>query len=130
MKRIALALACATVAGMALPTAAQTQSGRILKSVTTQDLERAMTEIGGSATMVDALEDGDPAMRIDFSNGVVASAEFNCNDTDGCTGLSLIAYFTRNEDTSIAQAQAATQQFDWGRAAISAGLDDNNNMYV
>lgn len=130
MKKIALALACATMVGVTAPVPVEAQSGRILKSLDTQDLERAMSEIGGTATLDEPLDDGDPTMKLEFSNGLIAVAEFNCNEVDGCTGLNLIAYFTRDESMSIAEAEQMTREFDWGRAAVSSGVDDRDNMFV
>lgn len=126
----ALALASMGMAGMAAPVPAQAQTVRILTALTTQDLAEAMEAIGGQSRLNETPQGGGLSMTVRFASGLNAVAQFNCNNNTGCTGLHLIAYFPPGEVLTPQQALSRVLNFNWGRAAISAGLDDSGNMFV
>lgn len=131
---MALALALAS-AGMvttaaSLPAAAQAQGARLIRSMTTQELAQAMEAIGGASRLNESPATGGLSMSLRFANGINAIAEFNCNSSVGCNGLHLIAFFPPADGMSAEQARERVLRYNWGRAAVSAGLDDTGNMFV
>ena len=129
-KTAAIVLAAGSLAALPATALAQTQQMQLLQSVSTQDVELAMSRIGGQAVLEGAGENGSPTMRLTFANGIVASAQFACNQTQGCTGINLIAYFPPAETMSVEQGLLKVRRFNANFAAASAGLDVQNNLYV
>ncbi len=128
-RTLAMALSCAGMAAAVAPVPAEAQSVRILTSLTTQELAQAMNRIGGSASLIESPQ-GSVAMQLVFANGLNAQAQLSCNETVGCSGLNLIAFFTPAQQMSIAQALDRTNRYDWARAAVASGVDEQGRMYV
>ncbi|MEO1729154.1 MAG: hypothetical protein AAFR64_00285 [Pseudomonadota bacterium] len=117
MKHIALVLAALTGFAMNAPASAQPTSpasSPILTSIDDEMLRIALYNAGAKAA---PLDDDANTLRIAFPNGIRAIARrMACIEAQGaeeeeCKGLILLGYFSKPDDVSEAQQQAALTRF-------------------